>query len=78
MAASSAGSSPKLNHEVSDKQKRIRERLENFHEIIVIGAGIAGLSTALHVLGDEPETDVLILEARDRIGGRANHSKLGG
>lgn len=77
MAASSAGSSPKLNQEVSETQKKIRGRLENFHEIIVIGAGIAGLSAAFHILSDKPETDVLILEARDRIGGRTNHSKLG-
>ncbi|XP_003739554.1 peroxisomal N(1)-acetyl-spermine/spermidine oxidase [Galendromus occidentalis] len=77
MAASSAGSSPQSIREVPNSLKKIRERLENFHNIIVIGAGIAGLSTAYHILSEKPETDVLILEARDRLGGRANHSKLG-
>ena len=39
------------------------------HNVIIIGAGIAGLSAACH-LKKNNVNDVVILEARDRIGGR--------
>ena len=42
----------------------------------VIGAGIAGLSAAAH-LASRGVTDVLVLEGRDRVGGRI-HTKRGG
>ena len=42
--------------------------LSQLHEVIVIGAGVSGLSAA-KVLADK-EVDVLVLEARDRVGGR--------
>ena len=38
-----------------------------YHDIIVIGAGMAGLAAASELDGDY---DVIILEARDRVGGR--------
>lgn len=38
-------------------------------KIIIIGAGIAGISAAHHLVKGG-ETDFKILEARDRIGGR--------
>src|SRR5690606_29782261 len=39
-------------------------------DVIVLGAGMAGLSAA-HALVDT-DLDVLVLEARDRLGGRAH------
>ncbi len=44
------------------------------HDVIVIGAGLAGLSAArdLHNAG----VDVLVLEARDRVGGRVEQQIL--
>ncbi|MFN8023962.1 MAG: FAD-dependent oxidoreductase [Acidimicrobiales bacterium] len=44
--------------------------------VIVVGAGMAGLSAARR-LADEG-LDVLVLEARDRIGGRTHTVELGG
>lgn len=38
-------------------------------KILIIGAGMAGLSAANHLLKNN-ETDFLIVEARGRIGGR--------
>src|SRR5579883_433178 len=42
--------------------------MEENHDVIVIGAGIAGISTALRL--KSYSYDVVILEARERIGGR--------
>lgn len=43
--------------------------MSNFHSTIVIGAGLSGLSAAKW-LKDAGVGDVLVLEARDRVGGR--------
>ena len=43
--------------------------IKSKHNVIIIGAGIAGLSAACH-LNKNNVKDVVILEARDRIGGR--------
>ncbi|MEM9396068.1 MAG: FAD-dependent oxidoreductase [Pseudomonadota bacterium] len=40
------------------------------YDVIIVGAGIAGLATAEHLLSLDNELKVLVLEARDRIGGR--------
>ena len=43
--------------------------IKSTYNVIVIGAGIAGLSAACHLMKNNVK-DVVILEARDRIGGR--------
>lgn len=45
-------------------------------DVIVIGAGVAGLAAAREISGNDLE--VLVLEARDRIGGRIHTLKLPG
>ena len=40
-------------------------------DVIILGGGIAGLSAAVHLL-DHGVRDILVLEARDRIGGRVH------
>src|SRR3954462_15545800 len=54
------------------KNKRRRRRAD----VIVIGAGLAGLSAAREVLRGGPS--VLILEARGRVGGRTLNHNIGG
>ena len=46
------------------------------HRVAIVGAGIAGLATAT-ALRDAGHHDVVILEARDRIGGRIWTSRIG-
>lgn len=45
-------------------------------KILIIGAGMAGLSAATHLLKNN-ETDILIVEARGRIGGRIVAAQVG-
>ncbi|XP_076242979.1 peroxisomal N(1)-acetyl-spermine/spermidine oxidase [Calliopsis andreniformis] len=45
-------------------------------KILIVGAGMAGLSAANHLLKNH-ETDFLIVEARGRIGGRIVATKVG-
>ncbi len=45
-------------------------------KILIIGAGMAGLSAATHLLKNN-ETDFLIVEARGRIGGRIIAAQVG-
>lgn len=50
----------------------------NLHaKVIIIGAGMAGIS-ATQRLQESGISDILILEARDRIGGRVHSAQLGG
>jgi monoamine oxidase len=39
-------------------------------DVLIVGAGIAGLSVAAQLLSARPELSVCVLEARDRVGGR--------
>jgi NAD(P)-binding Rossmann-like domain len=47
-------------------------------DVVVIGAGLSGLAAAHHILANVPPdgVSILILEARDRIGGRVNPVRL--
>ncbi len=49
------------------------------HDVIIIGAGIAGL-TAAHFIAEFSQADVLVLEAKDDVGGRVkthfNHPNI--
>ncbi|PAA72676.1 hypothetical protein BOX15_Mlig030979g1 [Macrostomum lignano] len=47
-----------------------REHLSRRHDVVIIGAGIAGLTAAHLLLKARPDLDLLVLEAKDRIGGR--------
>ena len=47
------------------------------HKAIIIGAGFAGLAAAKE-LQDKGITGFLVLEARDRVGGRTKHGTVGG
>lgn len=43
---------------------------QNEYDVIIVGAGMSGLSAAYRILTQRPSTKLLILEARDRVGGR--------
>ncbi len=45
-------------------------------EVAVVGAGIAGLTAAAALTGEG--TDVVVVEARDRVGGRTWNTEIGG
>ena len=49
--------------------------MENHRSVIVVGAGMSGLAAAKH-LAKQGE-NVLVLEARDRIGGRLHTFQFG-
>ena len=40
-----------------------------FHEVVIIGAGLSGIGTACHLKAALPDTDFIILEGRDNLGG---------
>ena len=40
-----------------------------FHEVIIIGAGLSGIGMACHLKASLPETEFVILEGRDDLGG---------
>jgi hypothetical protein len=44
--------------------------MSNSHDLIIVGAGIAGLYTGLHYIKKNPKHKVLILEKYDYVGGR--------
>ena len=56
--------------EQQENTKKAAHKRRSLGKIVVIGAGPAGLSAALHLKRNN--VDVVVLEARDRVGGRVN------
>ncbi|MEZ2128721.1 MULTISPECIES: flavin monoamine oxidase family protein [unclassified Sinorhizobium] len=40
-------------------------------DVVIVGAGAAGIAAARHLLGKRPDLNVVVLEASSRVGGRA-------
>ncbi|XP_071814119.1 probable flavin-containing monoamine oxidase A [Apostichopus japonicus] len=48
------------------------------YDVIVIGGGLSGLTSAYYLLQNKPDCKVLVLEAKDRVGGRTLTVQLQG
>ena len=49
---------------------------KDFYDVIIIGGGISGLTTAYRLLQHDKSLKLLVLEAKDRVGGRTFTTKL--
>ncbi|CAH3171923.1 unnamed protein product [Porites evermanni] len=45
-------------------------------DVVVVGAGISGLSAAYELMKKRPKTRLVVLEAKDRVGGRLDSAEL--
>lgn len=54
----------------------INNEENNQYDIVIIGAGVAGLTAAYTLKKTDPNLRILILEAKNRIGGRVETTKL--
>jgi monoamine oxidase len=52
--------------------------IQNSYDVIVLGAGFTGLIAARDIAQLTPSSSILIVEARDRIGGRTWTAQHGG
>ena len=46
--------------------------------VLIVGAGLSGLSAAEQILKDAPTTEVIVMQALDRVGGRTYSMELEG
>jgi len=42
---------------------------KEFHEVIIVGAGLSGIGAACHLQTSVPDTDFILLEGRENLGG---------
>jgi protoporphyrinogen oxidase len=45
---------------------------------VIVGAGLSGLSAADHLLSHNPNIEVIVLEALDRVGGKTYTKEIMG
>ena len=53
-----------------------KNRFLQHYDLIVVGAGISGLSAAYYFLKDRPNAEVLILDNHDDFGGHAKRNEF--
>jgi len=75
-AAGGAALSLPAAAEATTKRTRATSRSLNAADVVVVGAGFAGLTAARRIA--QAGKSVLVLEARDRVGGRVWNHDLGG
>lgn len=47
----------------------MQESTSNYHDVVIIGAGLSGIGAACHLRAELPDIDFVILEGRERMGG---------
>jgi cation diffusion facilitator CzcD-associated flavoprotein CzcO len=47
----------------------MQKSTSNYHDVVIIGAGLSGIGAACHLQAALPDIDYIILEGRDRMGG---------
>lgn len=63
------------NGDFSD-QLKAAEAIDEFYDLICVGAGFSGCTTAYTYLKDNPAAKVLILDNHDMFGGEARHNEF--
>ncbi len=61
---------PLYPHAQRQHQRGNRGKMANVSDVIIVGAGISGLVSALHLLETHGVSNITILEGRGRVGGR--------
>lgn len=54
-----------------------KQEEQNKIDILIVGAGLSGLTSALKIIQKEPSLRIRILESTNRIGGQLKNSSLG-
>jgi cation diffusion facilitator CzcD-associated flavoprotein CzcO len=47
----------------------MQDSTSNYHDVVIIGAGLSGIGAACHLRAELPDIDFIILEGRERMGG---------
>ena len=57
---------------------RRESMLRDYSEVVVVGGGLAGLVTSLTLATHDPSLSITLLEAGERLGGRAGRGEAWG
>jgi monoamine oxidase len=76
VAVPAAAEAARHKHKHKHKPKKHKAPKTHTADVVVVGAGFAGLTAALNING--AGKSVVVLEARDRVGGRVWNHDLGG
>ena len=53
-----------------------KQDLRKEYDLVIIGAGLSGLSSAYHIKKMQPQLSILIVEGKNRVGGRTLTEEL--